>query len=205
MSHYHKHHIVPKHSGGTNDPSNLVRLTIEEHAQAHLDLYEKYGDERDLLAHRTLLGQITNAEAISILRKLPKTEQHKKKISEALKGENNPMYGKKPTEETRKKLSEASMGNKHNICNQYRLGKSHTEETKEKMRAAMIGRTLTEEHKTKISESRLGKPQPQSQKNKVSKALSKQWEITDPEGNVFVIENLNKFAKYNNLDQGNLA
>jgi hypothetical protein len=31
----HKHHIIPKHAGGTNDPSNLVELTIEQHAEAH--------------------------------------------------------------------------------------------------------------------------------------------------------------------------
>ena len=32
---YHKHHIIPKHIGGTDDPSNLVDLTIEEHAEAN--------------------------------------------------------------------------------------------------------------------------------------------------------------------------
>ena len=28
--------------GGTNDPSNLVELTVEEHAEAHRVLWEKY-------------------------------------------------------------------------------------------------------------------------------------------------------------------
>ena len=32
---YHIHHIIPKHLGGTDDPSNLIKLTIEEHAEAH--------------------------------------------------------------------------------------------------------------------------------------------------------------------------
>ncbi len=50
----HKHHIIPKHMGGTDDPSNLVELTIEQHAQAHLDLYETNGDPRDLLASQSL-------------------------------------------------------------------------------------------------------------------------------------------------------
>ena len=94
MTIYHMHHIIPKHAGGTDDPSNLVKLTIEEHAQAHLDLYEKNGDERDLLAYKFLLGQIDKQDLIKVLQKLPKTDQHKKKISESLKGERNPMYGK---------------------------------------------------------------------------------------------------------------
>jgi hypothetical protein len=32
---FHKHHIIPKHAGGTNDPSNLIELTIEEHAAGY--------------------------------------------------------------------------------------------------------------------------------------------------------------------------
>jgi len=95
MDIYHHHHIVPRHMGGSDDPSNIVKLTVKEHAQAHLDLYNKHGDERDLLAYRMLLGQVSTAEARLTLAKLPKKESHKKKISEALKGEKNPMYGKK--------------------------------------------------------------------------------------------------------------
>ena len=39
----HKHHIIPKHIGGTDDPSNLIELIIPEHAEAHRKLYEEYG------------------------------------------------------------------------------------------------------------------------------------------------------------------
>ena len=35
----HKHHIIPKHMGGSNNPSNIVKLTIKEHAEAHKKLY----------------------------------------------------------------------------------------------------------------------------------------------------------------------
>ena len=41
---YHVHHIVPRHMGGTDDPSNLIKLTIEEHAEAHKKLWEKHGN-----------------------------------------------------------------------------------------------------------------------------------------------------------------
>lgn len=56
----------------------------------------------------------------------------------------------------------------------------------------------------KLRLSRIGFKQPQSQKDKVSKALSKTWNITDPNGNTSVIENLTQFCKDNNLDQGNM-
>jgi len=35
--------------GGTDDPDNLVELTVEEHAEAHRKLYEKYGHMQDLI------------------------------------------------------------------------------------------------------------------------------------------------------------
>ncbi len=36
------HHIIPKCLGGTNDSSNLVKLTAREHLIAHLLLYRSY-------------------------------------------------------------------------------------------------------------------------------------------------------------------
>lgn len=40
----HLHHIVPKHMGGSDDASNLVELTVEEHAEAHRKLWETNGN-----------------------------------------------------------------------------------------------------------------------------------------------------------------
>lgn len=54
----HKHHIIPRHMGGSDDPSNLVELTIEEHAEAHRLLWEEHGKKQDWLAWKGLLGQI---------------------------------------------------------------------------------------------------------------------------------------------------
>jgi len=69
MTMKHKHHIVPKHAGGTDDPDNLIELTISEHAQAHYDLWLEHGDEFDYLAYLGLSGQIGQEE---ILQKLLK-------------------------------------------------------------------------------------------------------------------------------------
>lgn len=53
----HKHHIIPKHMGGSNDPSNIVELSIKEHAEAHKKLWIKYGKIEDKIAYECLLGR----------------------------------------------------------------------------------------------------------------------------------------------------
>ncbi len=69
MAIYHWHHIVPRHAGGTNDPENLVRVTVEEHAELHFARYLKYGEMGDWLAAYSLSGQITHAEAAAEARR----------------------------------------------------------------------------------------------------------------------------------------
>lgn len=59
---YHNHHIIPRHAGGTDDPSNLIRLTIPEHAEAHRVLWEQHGRLGDKLAWQLLAGLSTEAE-----------------------------------------------------------------------------------------------------------------------------------------------
>ena len=60
----HRHHIIPRHMGGTDDPENLVFLTPEEHAKAHQELYEKYGKLEDYLAWKGLAGFMGKEEII---------------------------------------------------------------------------------------------------------------------------------------------
>ena len=145
MSIYHKHHIIPKHMGGSDDPSNLIELTIEEHAEAHRKLWEDLGHQEDYIAWRCLTGQITNQEAtleaIRLARyrsrgvkKKPLSEETKKNISNAKKGKtiSYPKNRKSRSSEDKKKISEKMMGEKNHF-----FGKKHTEETKEKIKAAM--------------------------------------------------------------------
>jgi hypothetical protein len=84
------HHIIPRHAGGTDDPSNLIELTPEEHAEAHRKLYEEHGRIQDKLAWLGLAKLATNKEIIAELLAQPKSEEHKQKISEAHKGMKKP-------------------------------------------------------------------------------------------------------------------
>ncbi len=61
----HKHHIVPKHMGGSNDKKNIVELSVEEHANAHKELYETYGKNEDLIAWQGLSKMIDKQDLIS--------------------------------------------------------------------------------------------------------------------------------------------
>ena len=116
---YHYHHIVPKHMGGTDDPSNLIKLTIEEHAEAHKKLYEEHGMWQDYCAYQSLTNQIDKAE-INRLKSVNrdtsymKTPEYRKTMSEAIKGKPaTPGAFKKgyiQPESMRKKRSETRKG-----------------------------------------------------------------------------------------------
>lgn len=60
----HLHHIVPRHVGGSDDPSNLVRLSIAEHAEAHRCLFEEFGRQEDRLAWLALSGMLGQEEIV---------------------------------------------------------------------------------------------------------------------------------------------
>lgn len=116
----HLHHILPKHMGGTDDPSNLIELTVEEHAEAHRKLYEEYGRLQDKRAWLGLAKIMTGEEIINEILTSPKSEEHKRKISEAHKGKPKPWLigtrngagnaGKPKSEEHKKKIAEAHTG-----------------------------------------------------------------------------------------------
>ena len=63
----HLHHIVPKHMGGTDDPNNLIELSVEQHADAHKKLFEQYGHWQDYLAWQGLSKIIPREELISMV------------------------------------------------------------------------------------------------------------------------------------------
>lgn len=60
------HHVIPKHEWlerfgslkGVNTKDNTVRLTLSQHAEVHLLLYELNHNDNDLLAHQACVGMI---------------------------------------------------------------------------------------------------------------------------------------------------
>lgn len=60
----HLHHIIPRHAGGTDDPDNLIELTVEEHARAHYILWNQYGRWQDKVAWQCLYGKLGKEELI---------------------------------------------------------------------------------------------------------------------------------------------
>ena len=116
-----KHHIIPRCMFGTDKASNLVLLTPDEHFVAHQLLVKIYPEVDKLIFALVVMSgknPITNklfgwhrrklAEAqrkAKTGKKLPPmTEEHKKAIGDANRGEKNGMFGKKASEETKAKL-----------------------------------------------------------------------------------------------------
>jgi len=147
MSIYHKHHIVPRHMGGSDDPSNLVELTIEEHAEAHRKLFEQYGHWQDEVAWKGLAKMIDHQEVITeVIRNTNKnkilSEEHKQKIRESKRN---------ISEETRKKLSDAAKRRKHSDQTKQKMSNSRMGNTN------CVGRKLSAETRKKIGDSRRSK------------------------------------------------
>lgn len=122
-----KHHIIPKSMGGNNSKSNIVELTPKEHYICHLLLTKAVINEHKskMIKAAYLMGKSRNinSKSYSIL---------KEKFYESCKG---PKNWSKNGKERLSNFAKARTGSKNSF-----YGKSHTHESKEKMRKKMIGK-----------------------------------------------------------------
>ncbi len=94
---YETHHITPRCVGGSDDSDNLVNLTAKEHFIAHKLLCEIYPGENKLVyAYWCMSNMISENRDYRIGSKEFERIRNNFviRLSESMKGENNPMYGK---------------------------------------------------------------------------------------------------------------
>lgn len=110
-----RHHIIPKSMQGTNDPSNLIRLTAKEHFVVHCLLIRMTsGKDRNkmLYALRSMCMKNGRPRYVSRLFAMHR-EQFSKAISETKKGQPAHNKGKKAppvSDVTRQRISAANKG-----------------------------------------------------------------------------------------------
>jgi hypothetical protein len=66
--------------GGTDHKSNLVKLSIEEHAEAHRKLYEEHGKQCDYNSWKGLSALASNAKPYSYYSPYSKPKRDPKKV-----------------------------------------------------------------------------------------------------------------------------
>ncbi len=55
----HRHHIIPKHSGGSDEESNFTYLTVREHIIAHFLLWKIHKNPNDLRSMKMLGAKLS--------------------------------------------------------------------------------------------------------------------------------------------------
>ncbi len=121
-------------------------------------------------------GRKMSEEDKEHLRKLNRGEgnpfygrKHTEETLDKMRGSNNSMYGKKHTEETLRKISDSSKGENNGM-----YGKKHTEESIQKMSNSMKGKMAGEKHPN------YGKNHSQETKSNISNALKNLPEVECP-------------------------
>ena len=113
------------------------------------------------------------------------------------------------SEETKEKISQAQRGE-----NNHFFGKKHTEETKELIRQAGLGRACSPETRAKLSTTFTGPSSPNWGRKHTSETrakllaakakLAKTWTFINPEGLEITFTNIKQFCRENGLCHGNM-
>ena len=155
LVYFEKHHILPKSLGGKNNKENLVNLTAREHFICHRLLTKMVSTTK----HKY---QMWNAFSCMLYRENSSQQRYQisskkfetiKKAGADIKsqlwsGENNPMYNK-----------------------------THSAESREKMKIAATGRIRSDEYKENLSNSLKNKPKSKKHKANMKASAAKRWTL----------------------------
>lgn len=114
----HDHHIIENHNGVRVRTNKTVRVTILEHAEYHRKYWEKWGFQEDRVAWLSLSEQLKYPELFIETSRIgglnnkgiKKSEEHKKRISEANKGQRSHWLNGNSNQK-KKNLSKSMTGN----------------------------------------------------------------------------------------------
>jgi hypothetical protein len=186
-SYTESHHIVPRSLGGTDDQTNITKLTAREHFICHwlLTKIHREGEAHWKMLNAIRIMRAENSKQTRYSNKITARvynnlkEEYSKLQSEKNKGAGNGMFGKSQTEEAKSKISEANTGRVQPIeekLNQKaaqtgRKREPFTDEWKAKMSAAKTGENnnrygveVTDETRKKIGDKIRGRKQTDEEK-----------------------------------------
>jgi hypothetical protein len=162
-----RHHIVPRTLDGSNEKSNLVKLTHREHFLAHW-LLVKFTCGEDQRKMNLAFYRMSAASSKNSRPTLNSWQYARAKLAfvDAIKGKPTWNKGKLLTEEHKARISAFMKGKKRApFTDEHKAkmgaamkGKKHTAETKVKIGAAHLGKKMSPEARAKISAAHKGKP-----------------------------------------------
>jgi hypothetical protein len=132
-----RHHIIPKSLGGNNKKENIVKLTAKEHFICHLLLVKMTENKEKAkmsYALRCLVNQQNHLQQrykITSRMYIVIKSLTREAIGNIMKGKDNPFYGKSHSVETKQRMKE-----KRALQDAPMLGKNHSTETKQKLKDA---------------------------------------------------------------------
>jgi hypothetical protein len=129
--------------GGTDDPSNLVELTVEEHAEAHRVLYEQHGNIQDKIAWLALSKRIGQEEMLRM--KQGMGMKGKKHTPEAIA-----KMKEACTKRTERQRADGTLLNANKKRSESHKGKTKSPEHLANWAASRKGHAVTEETREKI-------------------------------------------------------
>lgn len=161
-----KHHIIPKSLGGSNQKDNLVKLLPREHFLAHWLLIKMCKNKNHEIKMKHALNRMMKNNSITEAHLWAKWQYElgSKIRSQVMKDRakigKSPNQGKTHSDETRAKMRDAKLGKSQpNLKAENRGVRQHSQETKDKISKTLICRPVSEETRSKLSKSLKGKTQ----------------------------------------------